>query len=108
MLDRRLVRKTFKISRQLADLLIMLAEKEYVTADDIKTATGCKAPIALVYRMRRMLAEHGIELQWQRDVGYWIDADAQLWVSNALHDIQGLSARQADNSAAGSLAAFRG
>jgi hypothetical protein len=74
MIDQLRLARTYSLPPKLCGMLILLIEKETVTADmiehDQQLATCAKVGI---WRLRRRLKPHKIEIKAMPTVGYWLE-----------------------------------
>lgn len=75
MVDTADLRMTFRLSKNLADMLYLLLEQKHVTMDEMMTVSV--APKVAVVRLRKALGDKGITVNSMHGFGYWLDEETK-------------------------------
>jgi DNA-binding response OmpR family regulator len=77
-IDDKTVAARLKLPMSLAKVLVLLLDKNVVTPQVIEEELPLveQAKVTIL-RLRRRLEKHGIQIQSQRGVGYWLGEDAK-------------------------------
>lgn len=68
------LQKRYGLSPQAAKILRLLVEYKIVTPDMIRTEHKiAPEPKIAVYRLRNQMEQHGVNIESQQHVGYWLD-----------------------------------
>lgn len=81
------LQRQYGISAKQAELLVLLVISEVVTAEEVeaqKLVSKVSAAKMALFRLRAKLKPHGVTIESQRDVGYWLTDAGRASVQKVL------------------------
>jgi len=73
------LQRKYGVSPSLAQILILLIERQRVTVDDIESAGFAGDARVQIHRLRKAMAEHEIDIHSSYRTGYWLaDEDKDI------------------------------
>jgi hypothetical protein len=65
------------VSMPLAEMLVLIYNEAYVSADAFVEMGLCQAPRRMVAKLRQIVGPLGVEIRTHRGTGYWVDDDSR-------------------------------